>query len=116
MANPEQITEHMVNDFISLCTEKGYQIRKQIGEGSFGKTYLGIRREGTGSGAEEAYAIKLALDNAMLHAVKNSHTLFFFPPHLIYIDAIFSPSIWREKRRFKRRLTTRTSSRCLMFL
>ena len=74
MANPEQITEQMISSFITLCTERGYQIRKQIGEGSFGRTYLGIRREGTGSGSEEAYAIKLALDNATLHAYLERET------------------------------------------
>ena len=57
---------------------KGYQIRKEIGKGNFGRTYLGFRSGTTGSGEDGTYAIKLALDTKMLHAVIHFFLFFSF--------------------------------------
>lgn len=65
------ITEAMINDFVSTCTDKGYQVKKKIGEGSFGMTFLGIRTKKLGPEDDGTCAIKLALDTDMLHDVTN---------------------------------------------
>lgn len=89
MEDPQQITDDMVRDFISLCATKGYQIRKKIGDGSFGITYLGIRRERAGPGDDGSCAIKLALDNKMLHQVYILTSNLFFPFYFIIPLFIF---------------------------
>lgn len=65
------VTQDMEQSFFAVCTSKGYNITKMLGEGSFGKVYLGTRAPKlTASPTDDGrYAIKLALDNDMLHEV-----------------------------------------------
>lgn len=63
------ITEQMLREFVTLCQQRGYQIKKELGGGSFGKTYLAFSKTKTDPSDDGRRAIKLALASGILRDV-----------------------------------------------